>query len=191
LFPQTRGLIVSYAPNNYSSTMRCTKIRESVLCARLSTYDPLKIVAVSNSSTGNRRAKGGAKSAVSTGDNVSDTSNQQLYEGDDPEIIQDRGRTVLLRCPLGACGPNNTCKANRVGPVCGYCAPGAVMTGAGCGGTAGLSLPSLTLACQISSSVPSQWLKHCSFAQAASRLWTCNVSERCGLFLLPPISRPC
>jgi hypothetical protein len=85
LFPQTRGLIVSYAPNNYSSTMRCTKIRESVLCARLSTYDPLKIVAVSNSSTGNRRAKGGAKSAVSTGDNVSDTSNQQLYEGDDPE----------------------------------------------------------------------------------------------------------
>jgi len=171
--------------------MRCTKIRERVLCARLSTYDKLKIVAVSNSSTGNRRAKGGAKSAVSTGDNVSDTSNQQLYEGDDPEIIQDGGRTVLLRCPLGACGPNNTCKANRVGPVCGYCAPGAVMTGAGCGGTAGLSLPSLTLACQISSSVPSQWLKHCSFAQAASRLWTCNVSELCGLFLLPPISRPC
>ena len=55
----------------------------------------------------------------------------------DPEIIQDSGRAVLLRCPLGACGENNTCKANRVGPLCGYCAPGAVMTSTGCGGTTG------------------------------------------------------
>jgi hypothetical protein len=33
---------------------------------------------------------------------------------------------MVLRCPVGACGPNNTCLGNRTGPVCDYCLPGTM-----------------------------------------------------------------
>ena len=168
MFPQTRGLILTYSKSNYSETMRCTNLGGQLLCARPVQYDPLMIVATQ--SPGNRRAKKGVSSSADDDEagNTTDTNQQQIYMGDgvcvcntthvhtrahthkqhtetnthkhthtDPEIIQDGGRAVLLRCPLGACGENNTCEANRVGPLCGYCAPGAVMTSTGCGGMAG------------------------------------------------------
>jgi hypothetical protein len=38
----------------------------------------------------------------------------------------------VFRCPLRACGSNNTCLQNRTGAVCGYCKPGFAMQTDGC-----------------------------------------------------------
>jgi len=44
----------------------------------------------------------------------------------------DAASVMVIRCPVGACGKNNTCLGNRTGPVCGFCLPGFMMETAGC-----------------------------------------------------------
>ena len=44
----------------------------------------------------------------------------------------DAVRASILRCPVGACGKNNSCNQNRTGPVCGNCLPGYAMEASGC-----------------------------------------------------------
>ena len=81
LFPQTRGLILTYSKKNYSETMRCTNLGGQLLCARPAQYDPLMIVAAQ--SPGSGRMKEGARSSTDDDEagNNSDF-NQQIYMGD-------------------------------------------------------------------------------------------------------------
>ena len=88
---------------------------DELFCARLIQNHPL---------SGVRRAK--ASSGNSTTD---DDSNS----GDDGDAnVSTTIQAKVLRCPVQACGPNNTCLQNRTGPVCGYCQAGFVMETAGC-----------------------------------------------------------
>jgi hypothetical protein len=41
-------------------------------------------------------------------------------------------RAIVVKCPIGACDSNQTCKQNRTGPVCGFCKPGYSMNADGC-----------------------------------------------------------
>jgi Ca2+-binding EF-hand superfamily protein len=41
-------------------------------------------------------------------------------------------KAMVVKCPIGACDNNNTCRQNRTGPVCGFCKPGYSMNANGC-----------------------------------------------------------
>ena len=41
-------------------------------------------------------------------------------------------RALVVKCPIGACDSNQTCRQNRTGPVCGFCKPGYSMNADGC-----------------------------------------------------------
>ena len=41
-------------------------------------------------------------------------------------------KVMVVKCPIGACDSNNTCRQNRTGPVCGFCKPGYSMNANGC-----------------------------------------------------------
>lgn len=102
-------------------TMWCSKLQgggDDLFCARASAR---------NRSDSSTRRKGGSSSTTSS----SATSNEDAQEeGNVSEITTIQ--VVVLRCPVGACAPNNTCLQNRTGPVCGYCAAGFVMEADGC-----------------------------------------------------------
>jgi hypothetical protein len=122
-FPQTRGLIQGSVWNgtNYSMrSMTCTMVDGLLLCARPAKYVSTMVVEITNTGIsiqdGNRRA---SKKNKTITEGEADSS-QQIYLGEDPEVIQDNGAgpgVVLLSCPLGACQKNNTCKTLRTGPV--------------------------------------------------------------------------
>jgi hypothetical protein len=122
-FPQTRGFLQGRVWNgtNYSMrSMTCTMVEGQLLCARPAKYVSTMVVESTNQSTsiqdGNRRASKQNKTVTEAEADLS----QQIYLGDDPEVIQDNGAgpgVVLLSCPLGACQKNNTCKNLRTGPV--------------------------------------------------------------------------
>jgi len=122
-FPQTRGLLLGRVWNgtNYSMrSMTCTMVEGQLLCARPAKYVSTMVVESTNKSIsiqdGNRRASKKNKTITE----AEADSSQQIYLGEDPEVIQDNGAgpgVVLLSCPLGACQKNNTCKTLRTGPV--------------------------------------------------------------------------
>ena len=59
------------------------------------------------------------------------TRRQEDADPDAPTTM-DNATTKVFRCPVGACGSNNTCLQNRTGPVCGFCKPGFAMQTDGC-----------------------------------------------------------
>ena len=95
-------------------------VEGQLLCARPAKYVATMVVEstkenISNQD-GNRRAPKTKKNNTEAEANAS----QQIYLGDDPEVIVDNGGgpgVVLLSCPLNACQKNNTCKTLRTGPV--------------------------------------------------------------------------
>jgi hypothetical protein len=100
--------------------MFCTRLPEvsdSLVCARLA---PL-----ASDSSSLRRAKGAAQGANK--EESSAASNASSV--DDGAAV---GSARIYPCVLGACDSNNTCKQDRVGPLCGTCSPGYSMTTEGC-----------------------------------------------------------
>jgi hypothetical protein len=100
--------------------MFCTRLPEvsdSLVCARLA---PL-----ASDSSSLRRAKGAAQGANK--EESSAASNASSV--DDGAAV---GSARIYPCVLGACDSNNTCKQDRVGPLCGLCSPGYSMTTEGC-----------------------------------------------------------
>jgi hypothetical protein len=59
------------------------------------------------------------------------TRRQEDADPDAPTTRQN-ATTKVFRCPVKACGSNNTCLQNRTGPVCGLCKPGFAMQADGC-----------------------------------------------------------
>ena len=59
---------------------------------------------------------------------------RQEHAGSDTPTTESNAtsRVWVFRCPVGACGSNNTCLQNRMGPVCGFCMPGFAMQTDGC-----------------------------------------------------------
>jgi nitrite reductase/ring-hydroxylating ferredoxin subunit len=60
------------------------------------------------------------------------SSSRALNTSNHINKADDAIRAVILQCPPGACGPNNTCLQNRTGIMCGVCKPEYSMTTGGC-----------------------------------------------------------
>ena len=119
LFPAGNHLIKAWNDEPMFCT-RLPEVADSLVCARLA---PL----ASNSSS-QRRAKGDSKTSKKEDDSAASNNASSVDDG----AAEFMGVARIYPCVLEACDANNTCKQDRVGPLCGMCSPGYSMTTEGC-----------------------------------------------------------